>query len=219
MNRVTHPEKRTDIKLSVFTAVHGSIRSIDHLTDVLKTLGLENFENLKLHRTKCSKIIINVVAPAMLEETVADIGEQYFSLIIDESTDCSKRKYLAYCVRYYSVVRGKIVTDFLGFSELVTATAQQLLEHFEKFLKDINLKIEHLIALGTDGGSNLVGKHNGLFALLKKKLLPNLQLFRCVSHSLHTYAGNACEEMPASLEFMLRESNGWFAHSTIRQVC
>lgn len=70
---------------------------------MLKVFGRgSNLENLKLHRTKCSKLILNVLSPAIVEDLVKDIGDIGYSLIIDESTDVSVNKYMAYCIRYFS---------------------------------------------------------------------------------------------------------------------
>ncbi|KAK3931229.1 Protein FAM200B [Frankliniella fusca] len=67
--------KIKDIKLSAYTACHTSIKAIDHSGELLKSIGTgSGFQNLRLHRTKCSKIIINVIAPTFLEDIVRDVG-------------------------------------------------------------------------------------------------------------------------------------------------
>jgi hypothetical protein len=53
---IKNEDKANDLKLSFFTAVHISIRSIDHLSELLKKTS-ETLKNLKLHRTKCSATI------------------------------------------------------------------------------------------------------------------------------------------------------------------
>lgn len=37
-------------------------------------------------------------------------------------------------------------------------------------------------------------------------------------HSLNICASNACDEMPSSLEFLVREIRNWFLHSSLRQL-
>ncbi|KAF7998424.1 hypothetical protein HCN44_009822 [Aphidius gifuensis] len=55
---VTDEMKKLDIKLSVFTAKHMSTSAIDDLSEILKLHGKDTvFENLGLHRTKCSSIV------------------------------------------------------------------------------------------------------------------------------------------------------------------
>ncbi|CAG9793237.1 unnamed protein product [Diatraea saccharalis] len=122
INNSSSKEKIIDIQISAYVAAHSSIRSIDHLTDVLKTCGTGSpLENIQLHRSKCSVIIKNVLEPAMLKELLEEVGNQSYSIILDESTDVTTEKYMAYCIRYYNSKLGKIVVDFLGFQEVFEA--------------------------------------------------------------------------------------------------
>lgn len=60
-------------------------------------------ERLRLHRTKCSMLIKNVIAPGLLESLEKDINNTGpYSLIIDESTDISVVKLMAIMVKYFS---------------------------------------------------------------------------------------------------------------------
>ena len=74
-----------------------------------------------MHRTKCSKLIANVIAPAMLTNLVN--GDSGYSLIIDESTDISTTRFLALMIKYYSKSGNKMKTEFLVFLEVYRATA------------------------------------------------------------------------------------------------
>jgi len=76
--------------LAFHIATHSSIRSIDHLGEMLKVFGKgSKLENFKKHRTKCSKLILNVLSPAIIEDLITDIGDIRYSSIVDESTDVS----------------------------------------------------------------------------------------------------------------------------------
>ena len=172
-------------------------------------------EKVGMHRTKCSMLALNVIAPSFLKELVQDIRDTPYSIILDESTDCSF-KYMAYCVKYFSVELQDIVLDYLGFSEVTEATAAKLYSDFMNFISSVGLKIENMIGLGTDGASNLRGKNHSLFTLLKEKV-PHLRLIKCVCHSLNLCACKANEELPSYLEYMLRESRNWFSHSPLRE--
>jgi len=103
-------QKATDIEMSMYIAMHSSIRSIDHLGELLGKWGKGSvLENLHLHRSKCSSIILHILSPEILKTIVEDIGDGGFSIILDESTDVSHEKYMAYCVRYYSKTEGAII--------------------------------------------------------------------------------------------------------------
>lgn len=211
-------EKSIDIKLSVLTACHSSIRSIDHVTEMIKDVGGKDLKEIKLHRTKCSKIIERVVVPCLMEELVDDIGDRFYSLIIDESTDNTVIRQLALCVKYYSVKYQKHLVEFLGLIETPVATADKLYEVVTLFLNTIGLRLGRLLALGTDGGLNLCGRNHSLYALLKKNDCPWLILVKCTCHSLDKAASYASQELPESLDWMIRESKGHFKNSHNRRA-
>lgn len=217
----SNDEKIRDLKLAFHTASHSSIQTIDHLGELLKNMSdpTSCFNSLELHRTKFSKLIINVIAPCFLKELIQDVGNGAFFIIIDESTDICTQKYMAFCIRYFSQSISNIVTNFLGFIEIQRATADILTDIFLEFLKKLNLNVKNLISIGTDGASNLCGKNKSLFTLLRDKVpIPNLQLVKCICYSLNICAANACVELPSSLEFLIRESRSWFSHSSLRQL-
>lgn len=43
-------------------------------------------------------------------------------------------------------------------------------------------------------------------------------LLRCTCHSLNGVASKAAEELPADLEFMVRETRNWFSSSPLRRL-
>jgi len=147
----------------MFIATHSAIRTIDHLGELLRQEDINGSNNnplsfLRFHRTKCSKLITHVIAPAYLTELVEDVGQNPYSIILDESTDISTHKYMAFCICYYSFSQSNIVTDFLEFVEIDKATANIFKNIFIHFLEQSKLNIKNLIGIGTDGASNLCGK-------------------------------------------------------------
>jgi hypothetical protein len=211
---VTSEQKERDLRLAAYIATHTSIRSVDHLTEVISQT---NKIDLKLHRTKCAGLIKNVIAPCLLEELVKDLQDVPFSFIIDESTDKSTVKYLCICVKYHSKVEKSIKTNFLGILSLENATADTLYECITEFCVNNKINLNNMIGLGTDGANNLCGKHHSLFTLLKKSN-DRLQLVRCVCHSLNNASSKAAEELPANIDFLCREIFSWFQHSSNRKI-
>lgn len=191
---------------------------MDHLGILLRQLGKgSSLEQLKLHRTKCSRLISDVISPSLVQEIVHDIGDAKYCMIVDESTDASSIKFLAFCVSYFSISKNKMVTDFLGIAPVREVTAEALYSEFTNFLKSIKLPLKNLTSLGTDGAANLCGKNHSLFTLLRDRDLPQLLLMKCICHSVDKCSSKACAEIPCSLEFLIRESKNWFAHSYSRK--
>jgi hypothetical protein len=79
-----------ELKLTAYVAFHSSIRGIDHLTDLLNENMLK--KSVKLHRTKCSALLKNVISSALLGEVINELGTSGYSLILDESTDIATHK-------------------------------------------------------------------------------------------------------------------------------
>lgn len=180
---------------------------------------LKGCEELRLHRTKCSMLIKNVIAPEMLSEIIADVGGNEYSLILDESTDVSVSKYMAVCIRYQSAKLKVINTAFLGLVQVVSTTAVALVDALCDFLAKIGIQIKKCVGLGSDGASNMVGIHNSVYTRLREKSgNPDLVLFKCICHSLHLCTSKAGLELPTSIDYMLQQTYTWFSMSPIRRT-
>ncbi|KAK3909738.1 Zinc finger protein 862 [Frankliniella fusca] len=212
-------QKVIDIKLAVYIVVHSALKSIDHLTELLKIVGKgSRLERLRLHRTKCSKLIVNVVAPAMLTALVEDLSDSVFSLIVDESTDISTTKFLATMIKYYSKTDNVLKTEFLGLIGVYRATADALWSSLKEHLTGLGINYQKQCkGLGTDGASTLCGGTHSVFTLMKAEI-PDLQIVKCVCHSLHNAASKAAAEMPADVEFLVRETRNWFSRSPLKRL-
>ena len=106
---LTEGRKIVELKLAFFTAEHTSILVIDHLSVIIKTFDPDSLilNDIKLHRTKCSSLIKNNLSPCILEDLLDDIGDAFYSLIVDESTAIDKRKLLCLVIRYVSTNKKK----------------------------------------------------------------------------------------------------------------
>lgn len=214
---VAESTKIAELKVAAFIAEHCSLLTVDHLINVLPQLdpSAEALKNLKLHRTKCSMLIKNVLGPSMLEALLEEIGDSPYSIIIDESTDLSTLKVLCIMVRFFSHKTGQVVTTFYRILKIIECDAKSVHKVIvDQFEKD-GLKLENMVGIGVDGANVMVGKHNSVTAILKRKL-PDLIIVKCVSHSLHLCAEKAAELLPRQLEFLVRETHNWFSYSPKR---
>ena len=100
---VTHKKEKKirDLTLAACIAAHIIIITMDHLNEILKKIFPSL--NMYMHRTKCTNLITNVKAPNFSKDLIADIGDSYFFLLVDESTDVSDSKYLMLFVKYFLV--------------------------------------------------------------------------------------------------------------------
>lgn len=212
--------RKAEGMLALYIIEHSAVSNIDHLTDLVKSAFSDSqaTDDLKMHRTKCSEVIKNVLAPHFIEELIKDIGQQRFSLIIDESTDISTNKQLGIVIRYFSPKLKKVVSCFLALEPLKSGDAAGIVESLLCCLQKYGLDKNKMVGLGTDNASVMTGVNNGVYRILKNDI-PNLILIRCTCHSLQLAVSHASEQaLPRNIEFLIRETYNWFAHSTKRKI-
>ncbi|KAK3924462.1 Zinc finger MYM-type protein 1 [Frankliniella fusca] len=215
---VSNAEKIVEIRLAMFIAMHSSVRSMDHLGELLKELGKgSSLEKLRMHRTKCSRIISQVIAPALLTELVEDVGDEPFSIIADEATDNSTSKFMGLCIRYYSEKKKEMITDFLGLLQVIGTKGIELSDAVKEYFGVIGLKIQNMTYIATDGAANMCGVNNSFFTHLRETV-PHLQAIKCICHSIDKCSEYAHKCMPPCVNKILKETHNWFAHSTVRQA-
>ncbi|CAK1582754.1 unnamed protein product [Parnassius mnemosyne] len=128
--------------LAMYVAEHSSIQAIDHLTELCKNKFSDSkaTSEIKMHRTKCTAVIQEVLAPHFKKNLRTDISNNSYSLIIDESTDVSVNKYLGVVIKYFSNTRNEIVSTFLGLVGLESADAEGIVTAITAILEDFNLE-------------------------------------------------------------------------------
>ncbi|XP_037825293.1 uncharacterized protein LOC119613346, partial [Lucilia sericata] len=147
-------KQKAQARLSLYVAVHSSFLNVNHLGEVCNSeFSDSKSSQFQLHRTKCSNIINNVLAPHFIDDLLKDIKDEYFSLILDEGTDISVEKLLGVVIRYYSSSKKQFVTTFLGLIDLVEGNADALLEGLERLINNMDLDFKKLVAIGTDNAS------------------------------------------------------------------
>ena len=134
-----------------------------------------------------------MLSPHFEQLIISDLGDQGYSLLLDESNDISITKLLGIVIRYYSKVKNTIVTTYLEMVELKDCTADGIVEALKICLHKRGLNLNKLLAIGTDNASVMTGINNGVYAKLKNKI-PNLQLIRCICHSLQLAVSHAASD-------------------------
>lgn len=209
--------KELELQLAVGVTCHSSIMAVDHLSEIIIHHGKgSKMEKMKLHRTKCSLLIKNVVSPALHQDLCADMAGQKYCVILDESTDISCTKLLCVVIRYYSKSEKRIVTSFLNLIPVVKATGKDLFEALKSCLEQSGLSLTNCIGYASDGASAMVGEHDSVWSRIKAAS-PNCILIKCICHSLALCIKHAFERMPANLGFMLTEIPKWFSKSKVRR--
>ncbi|XP_023232148.1 zinc finger BED domain-containing protein 5-like [Centruroides sculpturatus] len=108
---------------------------------------------------------------------------EWFSLQFDESTDISDTAQLAVMVRM-------VFSDFTVKEDLLKilpmkgrTTGEDIYKIFITYAKSIDMPLQKLSAITTDGAPAMVGNVNGFIALcIKDKSFPNFMSYHCIIH-------------------------------------
>ncbi|KAK6168647.1 hypothetical protein SNE40_019839 [Patella caerulea] len=210
--------KCAEIQMAVSMACHCSISAIDHIGEIVGKYGQgSTLQKMQLHKTKCSKVITEVVAVSLKEELKRNVQNKHFCVLIDESTDIGSIKSLCVCIRYFNDVEKNIVTAFVGLVDVVEATGQALFDALRLELETVGLDLSNCVGFASDGASAMVGQHNSVWSRIRT-VSPNCILMKCdVCHSLALCVEHAFEKMPSNLGFILKEIPKWFSKSIIKK--
>lgn len=222
--------KNAELKLTGFLTEHNiSFRCADHLTDVLKECFPDSkiANGIKLHRTKATNITKYVLGPCSEQEINKLLKTTKFSVIIDEATDIASVKTLCICVRFFHPNIGKIVTLFWNLVQLfsgdepneanIGATSERLFSAIQAEFSSKDIPLANIIGFASDGCNTMFGKHNSVASKLKEAL-PGIMVQKCICHSLHLCASEACKNLPRRCEDMARNIYNFFKSSAKRQA-
>ena len=151
--------KVIEVKLAASVCCHMSFVAFDHVGELIREGGKGSIlEDLKLHRTKLSRLGDHVINPAFKKELKEDINGSRYSLLCDETTDVSTQKTLSLCIVYFSPKTEKIETAFLGLYPVIEATGEKLFRIIQEALVEVGLFLPQCVVVGSDGASNMVGE-------------------------------------------------------------
>lgn len=143
----------------MFIAEHNTLfQTADQLISLIKNIfkNIEIPKNISCNRTKCNAIINNVLGLEILDDLLARMKNNKFSIIVNESTDCLSVKHLSVLVRM--VINFNVKDEFLCLLLISNATAQNLYNAVNNFFVENSIDYKkQLIGLGADG---IMGANN-----------------------------------------------------------
>ncbi|XP_031248553.1 zinc finger MYM-type protein 1-like [Pistacia vera] len=148
-----------------------------------RLVGLENAPGHdKLIAPSIQKDIINAFAVETINKLISDLGDVFFSILVDEARDGSNKKQMTIILRYVNK-RRCVVECLLIIMHVTDTTALSLMIGIETLFSKYNLSISRLRGQGYDGASNMGGQFNRLKILI---LTDNEYAFyiHCFAHQL-----------------------------------
>jgi hypothetical protein len=199
---------------------------LSHLEPILKLIqkytskgSFLKSSNINRHNGK--DMLTDEIQPFLKYLIEEDLNKYRFSLIIDESSDLSKKKFLAIMVQYFHPNKGyshliNLRIYYLGiqcklhsFKECsIDASAEALYSILdEEILKKPFSK--NLIGFMSDGAHVMKGCNNSVITRLQEKY-PKLWSLYCVNHALHLVASQASEKLSNETETFVKKCFKFF---------
>ncbi|KAL6531211.1 hypothetical protein OROHE_014280 [Orobanche hederae] len=155
-----------------------SLRNID-VGNVVKENAPANHQ---LTSPDIQKQIISACASETTKAIISDIGDKYFSLLLDEARDNSVKEQMAVVIRYANN-RGEVLERFVGVVHVQDTTAVSLKSAIDNFFSKHGLSMSKVRGQGYDGASNMRGELNGLKTLILNEN-PYARYVHCFAHQL-----------------------------------
>ncbi|XP_057770211.1 uncharacterized protein LOC130990025 [Salvia miltiorrhiza] len=139
-------------------------------------------DNLKLTSPDIQSDIINAAAVETTKAIIMDIGNGFFSILVDECRDVSVKEQMGVVIRYVDK-NGCVIERFLGLVHVSDTASTSLEMGIDSLFSTHGLSVSSLRGQGYDGASNMRGEFNGLKSLILKRT-PSAYYVHCFAHQL-----------------------------------
>ncbi|KAL6522340.1 hypothetical protein OROHE_016893 [Orobanche hederae] len=175
------------------------IELLQFLADHNKSIEAVTFknapENLKLTSPDIQKDIVNAAATETTKLIVSDLGDDFFSVLVDESHDVSIKEQMSVVVRYVDT-KGLVIERFLGIEHVPNTTSISLKTTLDDLFSRHGLSISNLREQGYDGASNMQGELGGLKTLILNEN-SSAYYVHCFAHQLQLTLALDVGEIPS----------------------
>ncbi|KAC9910475.1 hypothetical protein E3N88_45093 [Mikania micrantha] len=164
-----------------------------HFIEFLKLMGEINEEignvilnnapgNSQMTAPSIQKEICNCFAEEVLKKIFEELGDDVFSILVDESRDISKKEQMAVVLRFVDKL-GFVKERFIGLVHVMETTTISLKSAIDELFARYGLSFDRIRGQGYDGASNMSGEFNGLKALILKEN-SSAYFVHCFAHQL-----------------------------------
>ena len=144
-----------------------------------------------------------------------------FSIMTDESTDIGCEKTSCIVVRYFDEKQGKIQSSLWDLVQVYAigneegATSENLYNNIINSFQEYDIPLHNVVGFGSDGCNVMMGSHNSVASRFKDSC-PGINIVKCVCHSAHLCASEACKRLPRRCEDLCRNIYNHFKSSAKR---
>ncbi|PVH64542.1 hypothetical protein PAHAL_2G299700 [Panicum hallii] len=187
-------------------ALLNNLNHIDNIMEVAKfnpeiaAVVLENAPQCaKYTSPDIQKEILSIFALKIRKHIREEIGDQKFSILVDETCDISKREQMAIVLRFVDI-DGVLQERFFDLVHVRNTKALTLKAEICYVLSTYGFDVQNLRGQGYDGASNMRGELNGLQALVLKEC-PYAYYVHCYAHRLQLALVAAAKDVVPVTQF------------------
>lgn len=218
-HKAEDPVKNFEMRISMFFAEHNvAFQVVDHLIPLLKEIvpDSEILKKCRLGRTKCTKIIQNILAEEEKSKLISKLRKYNFSALVDGSTDISSKKSLCVLVKFFDEESEKITVQLLDLIPVGTdGTAKSLYTLFKNTILSYSIPFDNVVGVGSDGENTMVGKNDSFVSHFLEDNPHSINI-KCICHSAALIANKACMELPRAPEELIRQIGTYISGSSKR---
>ncbi|XP_049343925.1 uncharacterized protein LOC125808251 [Solanum verrucosum] len=151
--------------------------------DEVRKFVLENApQNDQMTCPKIQKDIVIACKIETIKGIIKELNGDYFSLLVDESFDVSRKEQMTVVLRYVDR-RGFVMERLLDIVHVKNTSALSLKEAIVNLLSQHSLSLSYVCGQCYNGASNMQGDINGLKMLIKKESRSAYSI-HCFAHQL-----------------------------------
>lgn len=150
--------------------------------EVSKVINQNAPGNNQMISPAIQKDLTHACASEITVSIIEDIGNNVFSLMVDESRDISVKEQMGVVLRYVNK-RGQVIERFLAIVHVSDTSSRSLKDAIDALFVKHGLSLSRLRGQGYDGASNMRGEFNGLKSLILQEN-PYARYIHCFSHQL-----------------------------------
>ena len=209
---------RLEIKICAFVVEKKlPISMAGDIIRFMKSLFPNNdvLQHVSLGKQKSTNLIRQVLGFHCAIESIRKLKDTKFSLIIDETTDCSTTSQLAILATVFCEDSFNLENVLIDLITLENGKAITIFQAVVNSLQEKGIAMENVVGFCVDTCNVMFGKNHSVATLLEKQF-PWIMTIKCSCHLIHLCSSYAAKKLPKSLEDLCRNIYSHFAMSSQR---
>ena len=125
-------------------------------------------------------------------------------------------KQLCVVVRYFDDALNRVSFRFFSLIDVPIADVTTPYDSFRQELESDGVPLSSILGYASDRANVMMGCNNSFRRL--ETVNTNIFVMKCICHSAHLVASNACTKLPRQTEDFIRDIYSFFNHSAHRLV-